>query len=334
MKIKRSLFYLTISLLAISISYQSLESETTPTRKKITLTGPPATVTFPLIYMMEKGYLKNLADEVEFKLWMNPDQLRAYALNQEADFLAMPSNVAANLYNKKVPVKLVNISNWGILWMVSRGKARKSIRDFKGEEIVMPFHGDMPDVVFRILVEKDGMDIRKDFKIRYVSNPMDAMQLMIMRRADHVVLAEPAISMALRKTSSYPLKAIAPELVRSLDLQKEWGRVWNQSDQMPQAGIVALGDKNTNPTVVKEFQKQYTRATEDCIKNSAECARLVANHIKLLSAEAIEDSLKINTLRSVEAKKAKKDLETFYKVLLKSEPNLIGGRMPDSKFYE
>jgi len=32
-----------------------------------------------------------------------------------------------------------------------------------------------------------------------------------------------AVSMALRKTKTFPMKIIAPDLYRSTDLQKEWG---------------------------------------------------------------------------------------------------------------
>ena len=46
------------------------------------------------------------------------------------------------------------------------------------------------------------------------------MQMLILRRADHALLAEPAISIALRKTGSFPVKLIAPDLYRSVDLQK------------------------------------------------------------------------------------------------------------------
>ena len=39
------------------------------------------------------------------------------------------------------------------------------------------------------------------------ATPIDAMQMLILRRADHALLAEPAISIALRKTGSFPVKS-------------------------------------------------------------------------------------------------------------------------------
>src|SRR5690606_37766011 len=149
--------------------------------------------------MVETGALKDVADTVEMRPWKDPDQLRALALDPKtpANFVAMPSNVAANLYNRGVRLKLINISTWGVLWMVSREAGLKTLADFKGKEIVMPFRADMPDIVFQALAQKQGLDPKKDFNLRYVNNPLDAMQLLITRRADHSLLAEPAVSVAL-----------------------------------------------------------------------------------------------------------------------------------------
>lgn len=64
---------------------------------------------------------------------------------------------------------------WGILGMLTRDKNKKTLADFKGCEIVMPFRGDMPDIVFQEIAKKEGLDPKKDFKIQYVTSPIDAM---------------------------------------------------------------------------------------------------------------------------------------------------------------
>ena len=52
--------------------------------------------------------------KIEFKLWNNPDELRALILKKEVDFIALPTNVATNLYNKGIDLKLLNVSTWAI----------------------------------------------------------------------------------------------------------------------------------------------------------------------------------------------------------------------------
>src|SRR5690554_1407893 len=225
--------------------------------KKLVLAGPPAGVSNGLIHLLANDGLAELADEVEFILWSNPDQLRALALNGKVDFIAMPTNVAANLYNRGAPLKLLNISQWGALWMISRDPNMKTLADFKGQEIAIPFRADMPDIVFTHLAERQGLTPNKDFKLNYTATPMDAMQLLIMRRIDHALLSEPAVSMALRKTKSFPVSLIAPELHRSVNLQQEWSRVVGTEARIPQAGIAVMGNKANNPQLVARFEQTY-----------------------------------------------------------------------------
>ena len=221
---------------------------------KLTLAGPSAAVSNALIHMVDSGALADLAEVVEFVPWRDPDQLRVMALDGRADVLAMPTNVAANLYNRGAKLQLINVSTWGVLWLVSRDPALKSLADLRGKELAMPFRGDMPDIVLQLLAEGQGMDVRKDLNLRYVASPVDAMQLLVMRRVDHALLAEPAASMALRKTGSFPLSVIAPELHRSVDLQKEWGRVFARAARIPQAGIAVMGALRERPELVARIE--------------------------------------------------------------------------------
>lgn len=300
---------------------------------KLVLAGPYASVSNPLIHMVETGALSDIADKVEFVAWRDPDQLRVLALEGKADFVAMPTNVAANLYNRGAKLALLNVSTWGVLWMLSRDPNLKTLRDFKGKEIAMPFRADMPDIVFSTLAEKQGLNPRKDFQLRYVATPMDAMQLLLTRRVDHVLLAEPAVSMALRKSRSFPINAIAPEIHRSVDLQKEWGRVFQREARIPQAGIAALGKVRDDAALIARFQAAYAASLKWCEGNADACGALVAKRADMLSAEAVADSIRVGQNRFVAANQARGELEAFFRVLIDKQPALVGGKLPDAGFY-
>lgn len=299
------------------------------------LSGPFAAVSFPLIHMVESGALSEVAERLEFVPWKDPDQLRMLAIDgkNRADFIAMPSNVAANLYNRGVALKLINISTWGVLWMVSRNDSLKQLEDFAGKEILMPFRADMPDIVFQLLAQKAGLDAKKDFKLRYVGTPLDAMQLLIARRADHALLAEPAVSMALRKTKSFPVSLIAPDLYRSVNLQEEWGRLLAREARIPQAGMTVMGAAAANPALVEKFQQAYAAALEWCEANPEPCGAQVAKHISMLTPEAVADSIRVDNATFVRAGEARAELEFFFEALHARQPALIGGKLPDDAFF-
>ncbi|MBS9782286.1 MAG: ABC transporter substrate-binding protein [Arcobacter sp.] len=317
----------------VLVVFMSLLSLFAKDDSKIVVAGPFATVSHPFMHMMQSDVLKDLGKKIEFRLWKNPDELRALVLNKEVDFMAIPTNVAANLYNKGVDIKLLNVSVWGILGMISRDENLKSLKDYKGKEIIIPFRSDMPDIVFQELVKKEGLDYNKDFKIKYASSPVDAMQMLIMRRADHALLAEPAISIALRKTKSFPMKVVAPDLYRSVNLQEEWGKLFKTKAKIPQAGVAFLGDIKGKEKLINRFLEEYKKSLAWYKANPKEAAKLTVKTLKMLQEEGLADSISKVALEDVSANDAKKDLEFFFNILKKSNPKLIGGKLPNENLY-
>lgn len=303
---------------------------------QLVLSGPFASVSNPLIHMVETGALSEFADTVVFKPWTSTDQLKLMAMDKadfRADFVAMPTNVAANLYNRGVDLKLLNVSVWSILWMVSREEGLETLADFKGKEIAIPFRADMPDIVFEELARAQGLDPKKDFKLRYVSHPLDAMKLLILRQVDHALLAEPAISMALRKTQSFPLKVIAPDLHRSIDLQVEWARVFERKPSIPVAGMAALSHVVQNKALMDAFYKAYRASEKWIAENPKDASVMIAKYNDRLSAEAIEDSISWVNMTTVSALEARVDLEYLFNKLLTNTPGSVGNKIPDESFY-
>ena len=317
-------------LLIVALVF-SIQADEIKKVETLVLSGPMASVSHPLLRMIETGALNDVAKNIKFIMWKSPDELRALTLRGRADFIAVPTNVGANLYNKGVDIKLLNVSVWGILGMITRDKTKKSLSDFKGCEIAMPFRADMPDIIFEEIVKKQGLDPKKDFKLRYVGSPIDAMQMLVMRRVDHALLAEPAISMALRKTNSFPLKLIAPDLYRSADLQKEWGNVFKIEAKIPQAGMAVIGQKDKY--LVKRFNEEYAKALKWYKTHPKEAGILVNKFIPMLMPQAVADSLNYVQLNDVKAKDAQKELEFFFKILKNNNPKTIGGKLPNNQFY-
>jgi NitT/TauT family transport system substrate-binding protein len=241
--------------------------------------------------------------------------------------------VAANLHNKGVDIKLLNVSVWGILGILTRDKSKKTLKDFVGCEIAMPFRADMPDIIFEEIVKAQGLNPKRDFKLRYLNSPIDAMQMLIMRRVDHAFLAEPATSIALRKTGSFPLKLVAPDLYRTNMIKDEWGETFKVEAKIPVAGMAVVGDNIKNKYLIKRFNEEYQKSMIWYKNNPKEAGELAVKYIKMLDAKGVEDSIKYVKLDVVNAKNSQKDLEFFMNILKKNNPKSIGGKLPHDEFY-
>jgi len=303
------------------------------TNKNIVFAVPFAPVAYPIIKLIEDGTFDKDGHKAELILWKTPDQLRSLVAGGQADIFAVPSNIGAIFYNKGIDVKLLNISIWRAIWLISRSDEKKTLADFKGETISMPFKGDMPHIVFMELAKKQGLYPEKDFNIEYVPSPMDAAKKMMMRRVNHALLIDPAVSMVIEK-SKYGLSSlIAPTIYRSVDIQNEWGRLFNTENEIPFAGIMAGSTILKKPELLKEFNIAYKKAAEWCMNNPEETAKMIVKYIPQLNEKAVAEAMRNVILKSIDAKDVQPKLEEFFNILHKSKPALIGGKLPGDAFY-
>ena len=299
--------------------------------KRLVLIGPKSSVTHPMAYMIEAGLLDSVAEKVELIIWNNPDQLRSLLVSGQVHFAAVPSYVASIFYNKGVPVRLLNITAWGLLYMTSNDPAVKTLADLKGRKIDMPYRNDMPDLVFRHLVSKQGMNPDTDFDLHYKSNFPIIVQELLSGLTPNGLLVEPLVSVALMKSKAMSGKAT--KLYRAVDLQKEWGKVYGSKPQIPQAGICATPLATKDPALVNAFEKAFEEATKWCVANPEKAGKIVVKYIPGLKVKPVAAALKNAGLNAVPAMEARSEIERFYSVLKSMNPAKIGGKLPDDGFY-
>ena len=126
---------------------------------------------------------------------------------------------------------------------------------------------------------------------------------------------------------------IAPDIYRSVDIQNEWGRLYNTENELPFAGIMAGSEILKNPELLKVFTAEYKKAALWCMAHPEETAKMVVKHIPQLNEKGVAEAMRNVTLRADDAKDIRVKLEAFYTVLKNDKPALVGGKLPDSGFY-
>lgn len=316
------LFAVLLSLFTASCGKQAEET--------IVLAAPFGPLAYPFVSMAKQEG----PHHYELKIWKNPDQLRAMIAGNQADFFALPTNVAAVLSNKGADVSLLNVSIWSVLWIVSTDSTKHALADFRGEELIMPFRGDMPHIIFTTIAREQGIDPENDFNLRYVGTPQDAVQQLLLGRANHAVLCEPDLSILMFRAKEQAEKTgEAVRFHRVVDLQDEWDMVFHSGRAIPIGGVAITGKIAGNRDLLDMFSGDYNKAVEWCVNHPAETGTLVASYFEGVPAEPVAEAVRHVDQHVESAKDARDRLGKFFDVLLKANPASVGGALPGDTFY-
>lgn len=296
--------------------------------RELTIYGPPATPSVTLAHLVESGALSSQAASVAFKVWRNPDELRAGVASGSMAVTATPTYAGANMANRGLPVRLHSVLTWGLLYVVCTEAGIQTIGDLAGKTVAVAFKNDMPDLVFRHLATKNGLMPGKDVTLQYVASPIEAIQLLLAGRVSVALASEPAATAAVMRGLQAGI-----EVRRAIDLQAEWGRVTGGPPRLPQAGLLVTADlADRRPELVGAITAGLQRSLTWIGNNPASAGRMAAGYLDL-KAPIIERSLPWSNLAAVPAATARPELEAMFNVLAEGNPAVIGGRLPEPSFY-
>jgi len=290
---------------------------------KIKVVAPSGATAISIVKPMKDT--KNLNDtEIEYEVVPTTDLIVARLTSKEADFAIIPVNLAAQLYQKKLPYKLTSVVTWGNLFIVSSENIQ-GWESLKGQDIYMMGKGLVPDIVFRTLLQKNNLDPDKDVNLIYLSGGTELGPNFLAGNAKISLLPEPVLT---------TVKTKKPDTNVFLDLQEEWKKSFNTTMGYPQAGIFVKEELiNTSPGFVKDYISILSDGMAWINENPAE-AGAYAEEMELgLPAAVVEKSMPGNNIRHELVGNVRKELDDFFKVLYDFDPKTIGEAIPDEGLY-
>ncbi len=270
----------------------------------------------------------NRFDEVSFELWPGAGAMRKDLSAGEVDLCVIPTNVSAGLYNGGLPIRLLAVTVWGILHVLANRADLRGWPDLKGARIVIPLKGNMPDTIFSSLANKLGLDLEGDAQVSYADSYIAAKDQLVAGKVDAAVLPEPVDTSAEVEGRE---KGVAVR--RMLDLQAEWARAHGGAPRFPQAGAVVTADLAGDADDLAVLLGATERALDWMERESEDAARFGEAYLGGLAAPVIAQSLRQTFWNMTPATAARPELETFYRALIASSPDLVEGGLPDEGFY-
>ena len=276
-----------------------------------------------MLYLIDS--LDNTEDATfEIEILNEPLQVRKMMLDGSADFAVLPTTMAALLYNKGVDYRLEAVSTWGTLYLCGNDTTLRSWNDLKDNKIYLMAKNMTPDVLFRHLLERNGLEPYSDVDLDYrFPNHIDLATATAAGLTTMSVLSEPYLSYALLKN---------PNLHIMMSLHDEWLKI--HGFEMPETAFICKGeisekDRQLIDNVVNIYKKSVDKVNE----NIDEAAALAVKYQIIADTVAAKNSIPRSNLKVVRADEAKDLVVNYLDVFYKMDSLIIGGKMPDEKFY-
>lgn len=298
-----------------------------PMLDELALFGPPAGPTITLAHAVATGALDGVAGKVTLTAWRDPDELRAGLTSGRMKVVILPSNAAANLYNKGFGLRMVNAMTNGLNYVVSRDPAIATPADLAGRAIALPFRNDTPDILLRRVLA--AANVAEDsLTIVPGATPIEAVQLLLAGKADAAILPEPATTMAEIRA-----KMAGQQIFRAINIQAEWGKLTGLDAVIPQAGLGVMSDfDNAHPGLVEAIQTAIA-STLPKVLADPEAAAASASETLGMPAPVLARSIPHSALVATPASQARPAFEAMFRAVADVAPKAIGGKLPDDGFY-
>lgn len=252
-------------------------------------------------------------------------------LTGDADIATLPTNAAANLYQKSGgKVKLLAINTLGCLYLLTgEGASVTSFNDLRGKTVCVPAQN--PTFIFTYLCEQNGLTVGEDVTIDSTSyaqaaNLRDAVAGGLVEIA---VLPEPMVTIAVSQAK----KNGTANLTVAMDLTVEWDKVCS-TPLVQGCAVVRAEFLEEYPEAVEEFLKQYKASIEFLNEKPTEAAQMIADAEIFANATVAEKAIPNCNVAYLDGKEMRDAMDAYLAVLFEIAPASIGGKLPDDGFYD
>lgn len=294
----------------------------------LVLFGPPAGPSITLAHGVASGAFGAIADSPSFQVWRNPDELRAGLTSGTMSVFVAPVQVAANLYNRGLGVRLVNVMTNGLLYVIATDPGIAVVGDLRGRTLAVPFRNDMPDLILSGLLARHGLAVGADLAVVSAGSPVEAIQMVVLGRADAALVPEPAATAAIANGPMF-----GAEIRRAIDVQQAWGEATGHAPVLPQAGLAVteafLAD---HPGVADALQDAAAAATAAVAADPQGAAAHAAAALGLPQS-VIAAAIPHSNLVAIRASEARPAIEAMLSDMTDADAGIIGGGLPDAAFY-
>ncbi len=260
----------------------------------------------------------------------DPSLVTAGLINGSVDIAALPTNAAANVYNKtEGKVQILAINTRGVLYLLAKGDVTiNSFEELRGKTVYVPAQN--PTFIFTHLCRQNGLIPGEDITIdsdRFgeAAALRDAVASGLV---DYAVLPEPMVTIAMASAKKNNVT-----LTNALDLTAEWDKVCTPGSLVQGCVVVRKEFAEKNPTAVQNFLTAYESSITYLNENPAQAAQMIADANIFANATVAQNAIPKCNIDYIDGAEMKAAMEVFLGALYEIAPASIGNKLPEADFY-
>ncbi len=314
---------LTLAIILVIVSVLALSSCGKKTDDAIKVTTLNGTTGFGMAPLMKDHFLGDTKNDYEFSVESDPSVVTAGLINGTIDIAALPTNAAANVYNKtNGGVQIIAINTLGVLYIVTNGVEINSISDLEGKTIYCPAQN--PLFITKYILEKNGLTGKVNVDSTTYAKP-DALRDAVKAGAVEIaILPEPMVTIA--KSGNQNVKV-------ALDLTEEWNKISDGKQLVQGCVVVRTEFANEYPGSVKSFLKEYKKSIE-AVNDDPEGSASAIKEFGIFANENVaKNAIPKCNIAYMDGEDMKEAMQNFLEAMNSIAPASIGNAIPGDDFY-
>ena len=280
------------------------------------------------------GAAKLMSDAAEGKSALNykftvesdASNITAGLINGSIDIAALPTNAAANLYNKtNGAVRIAAVNTLGVLYLLTgEGVEINSISDLEGKTVFCPAQN--PAFIFEAICRANNLLPGENITIDTgYAQPADLRAALVSGAVEIAVLPEPMVTIA---------KNANDKISVSLDLTDEWEKAYGAGTLMQGCIVVRTEWANAHEKELAEFLEDYRASIKFTNGKPLEAATYIVSTGVFAGKDAVAAKAIPNcNIVYVDGDEMADNLSIFFEKLYSVNPNAVGGKIPDANIY-
>ena len=264
----------------------------------------------------------------DFKLVSAPDEVVAAIASGSADIAAVPTNLAATLYQKlNGGVQLVALNTLGVLHILDRTGEISEIGDLAGRTLYASGQGAIPEYVLNYILEANGLS--DSVTVEYKAEHAELATLAASGMVDVCMLPEPNVTAVLTQNSDF---RIALDVTALYD--EAAAAAGAEGTTMAMGCVIVRREwAEQNPDRLAAFLSAYEESVGFVTTEVETAAGMVEEQGIMPKAAVAAKAIPNCHIVFITGEEMKTMIEPFFGVLFDANPSAVGGELPAEDFY-